>query len=184
MGTDLLSLRLKRYEQDPFNIDKYLISKFVAEQSTLSFQPGRFRTYINGPVDINKRINECLVCAWNCHITSSYHDIVQFMYENDSIQLLALCETYLGRDSLLSFYSFPGYCLESKNRSKMGRGGLAFLVRDSLQYKVRDDFEVWIEGEFESFSVEVRFEENNFLFCIIYRQPSAMFVVLYLVLMI
>ena len=55
----------------------------------------------------------------------------------------------------------------------MGRGGLAFLVRDSLQYKVRDDLEVWLEGEFESFSVEV--EKKNFLFCIIYRPRSAMF---------
>ena len=57
----------------------------------------------------------------------------------------------------------------------MGGGGLAYLVRDSLQYKVRDDLEVWIEGEFESFSVEVEFEEKNYLFCIIYRPPSTVF---------
>ena len=63
MGTDLLSLWLKRYEQDPFDIDKYLLSKLVAEQSTL----------------------------------------------------------------------FSARILIIKNRSKMGRGGLAFQVRDSLQ---------------------------------------------------
>ena len=81
----------------------------------------------------------------------------------------------MGWDSLLSFYSFPGYCSESKNRSRIGRGDLALLVRDSLQYKVRDDLEFWLEGEFENFSIEVGFEEKNFLFCIIYRPPTAMF---------
>ena len=73
----------------------------------------------------------------------------------------------MDKDSLLSFYSFPRCCLESKNCSQMGRGSLAFLVRNSLQYKVHDDLEVWLGGELESFCVEIRFEEKNFLFCII-----------------
>ena len=66
----------------------------------------------------------------------------------------------------------------------MGKGGLAFLVGGSLQHKVRGDFDIWLEGTFESFSVEVRFEENNFYFVVFIDHQVLCLIVLKLVLMI
>ncbi|XP_065584469.1 uncharacterized protein LOC136043481, partial [Artemia franciscana] len=38
-----------------------------------------------------------------------------------------------------------GYTLISKNRSLMGRGGLAFIIKDDIKFKVREDLSLWIE---------------------------------------
>jgi hypothetical protein len=78
---------------------------------------------------IKKEMNSLCVAQWNCHITSAFEEIVQFLSNIDSvIDIFGICESFLSMNGLLSSYSFPGYQLISKSRQSMGRGGLAFLV--------------------------------------------------------
>ncbi|XP_065573606.1 molybdenum cofactor sulfurase-like isoform X4 [Artemia franciscana] len=55
--------------------------------------------------------------------------------------------TYEEVEKLLKLLNctFKGYTLISKNRSLMGRGGLAFIIKDDIKFKVREDLSLWIE---------------------------------------
>ena len=66
------------------------------------------------------------VCCWNCHVTSSYDGFVDFLARCPDIQIMALCETFLNVNTMLSSYNFPGYKLIVRCRTGLSRGGVAF----------------------------------------------------------
>ena len=124
---------------------------------------------------IKKELYSLCVAQWNCHITSAFEEIVQFLSNIDSvIDVLGICESFLSLYSLLSSYAFPGYQLISKSRHSMGRGGLAFLVREGLNFEEREDLYLWNEGKIEIFSIEIEINNGKKLIvCLVYRPPGA-----------
>ena len=55
----------------------------------------------------------------------------------------------------------------------MQRGGLAALIRSDVDYEVRHDFSLWLEGKLEILSIEIRSSwSEKLLFGIIYKVPS------------
>ncbi|XP_065573607.1 molybdenum cofactor sulfurase 2-like isoform X5 [Artemia franciscana] len=84
--------------------------------------------------------------------------------------------TYEEVEKLLKLLNctFKGYTLISKNRSLMGRGGLAFIIKDDIKFKVREDLSLWIEGKIETFAIEIVTSNNNpLLISSVYRPPGA-----------
>ena len=114
------------------------------------------------------------LCAWNCHLTTCYEDVLQFLsYSQGKVSFIGICESFLSQEHSVSLYSFPDYNLEIKNRTSLYRGGIACLISKSLTYHVRNDIDVWIEGKFESFSLELDMGSSKFLISVVYKPPSA-----------
>lgn len=136
-----------------------------------SLRPLQESSYIV-PSNILQQDSLCL-CSWNCHLTTGYLDVLQFIEDStQNIDLIAICETFISSDQSLSSFVFPGYSLEVKNRKSLNRGGLGFLVKMNLNYSIRDDLIVWIEGKIESFCVELEIEKKKIIICLVYKPPS------------
>ena len=98
-------------------------------------------------------------------IISRFHDIKINMH------CIMLCETFL-TDNNYVFYTIPGYKLVCRNRQTGSRGGVAMYIRDDLNYIIRDDISVNIDGKFESIFVEAHSKTVNCIFGEIYRVPN------------
>ena len=88
--------------------------------------------------------------------------------------VIALTETWL-QDSNCDLYSVNGYNIECKNRvDKMG-GGVALLIKSEVNYVVRKDYSVFVDG-FESLFIEIpkSLTSNNraVVIGVIYRPPG------------
>jgi hypothetical protein len=81
---------------------------------------------------------------------------------------IMLCETFL-IDNNYVFDAIPGYKLTYRNRQTGSRGGVAMYIRDDLNYIIRDDISVNIDGKFESIFVEAHSKTVNCIFGEIYR---------------
>jgi len=46
----------------------------------------------------------------------------------------------------------------------MQRGGIAFIWKDRLRYRERDDLTCWIEGKIETVAIKVQLENKTFCF--------------------
>ena len=56
----------------------------------------------------------------------------------------------------------------------MGRGGLAFIIKDDVKFKVREDLSLWIEGKIETFAIErVTSNDDPLLISSVSRPPGA-----------
>ena len=82
-----------------------------------------------------------------------------------------LCITFL-TDNNYVFYTIPGYELVCRNRQTGSRGGVAMYIRDDLNYIIRDDISVNIDGKFESIFIEAHSKTVNCIFGEIYRVPN------------
>ena len=88
-----------------------------------------------------------------------------------NMHCIMLCETFL-TDNNYVFYTIPGYKLVCRNRQTGSRGGVAIYIRDDLNYIIRDDISVNIDGKFESIFVEAHSKTVNCIFDEIYRVPN------------
>jgi len=87
------------------------------------------------------------------------------------IDFVLLCETFL-TDNISQQFNIPGYNLVCKNRHTK-RGGVALYVNNKLNYKICDDLEAFVPGEFESLFIEVHDVANkNVIVGEIYRVPN------------
>ena len=85
---------------------------------------------------------------------------------------IGICEILLSQEHSVSLYSFPDYNLEINNRTSLYRGGIACSISKSLTYQVRNDIDVWIEGKYESFSLDLDMGSSKFLISVVYKPPS------------
>ena len=77
---------------------------------------------------------------WNCHLTTSHEDLVDIINKLDSeVQVIRICESYISEQCPASQFNLPGYTLTSKSWSVMEKGGLAFIIKDDVKFKVRED---------------------------------------------
>ena len=169
--------RLSQLESCPFDIDSYLLSDLANEESTVSYRPLQFSKYCDSSylgIMQNAGFN---ACSWNCHLTSSYDEIFDFLLKCRNLHVMALCETFLSKDSPLSSFDFPGYQLTTRSRASMNRGGLGLIVSDSLKWKPREDLDVWREGKVETLSIEIeigmRLGVRKIILSVVYKPPSA-----------
>jgi len=80
---------------------------------------------------------------------------------DSEVQVIGICESFISEQCPASLFNFPGYTLISKNRSAKGRGGLAFIIKDDVKFKVREDLSLWIEGKIETFAIETMTSNND-----------------------
>ena len=86
--------------------------------------------------------------------------------------LILLCETYL-RDAIEKFVNIPGYRLICKNRKNSKNGGVGILVKDNINYKIREDLSEFYETEFETCFVEITHTKGkNLVIGSLYRVPG------------
>lgn len=165
---------LRFLESNPFRVGDVLYDDLLPESINADFSPQRDSCYvdvISSGLEVNAR-SFCL-CHWNCHVTSTYYEILQLIDNvNSKFDVIGLCETFLTSEHVLSLYNFPGYRLIVRNRERMGRGGLAFLVKDHFVAKIREDLSVWIEGKVESLTLELEVGGKNILITEVYKPPS------------
>ena len=87
---------------------------------------------------------------------------------------VGLCETFLSDENLNAVnFCVPGYKVEYKGHSFMQKGGPATLTRNDINYEVRHDFSLWLEGKLDTLFIEIRSSwSEKLLFGIIYKVPS------------
>ncbi len=85
---------------------------------------------------------------------------------------ILLCETFLTNESS-DLFNIPGFPLFYKCQQGEQRGRVAIYAKDSLKYKLRDDFSLFYEGQFESFFLEVMCGKTSTMVGEIYRIPNA-----------
>ena len=69
------------------------------------------------------------------------------------IDYILLCETFVNDDNA-HLFKLPNYNFIYKNRKIKAKGGVAIYIRDNIQYNLREDLSIFIEGEFESIFIE------------------------------
>ncbi len=76
------------------------------------------------------------------------------------VHFILLCETFL-TDANAGMYDISGYSFVCHNRKSLTRGGVAIYILNELNYKVRNDLCLNVEGEFESIAVEVESKRHD-----------------------
>ena len=83
-----------------------------------------------------------------------------------------ICEIFL-HDNNHDLLKIPGYNSGHKSRKQIRRGGVAIYINEAIQYKLRDDLAIFVEGEFESIFIETTNTVNNTVVGEIYRVPNS-----------
>ena len=166
----LLSLRriLDDLMSRPFLLEQVLSAQIATDiepcMNQLKFKQLRNSAYVQCS-QLNPAEADLLsLCAWNCHLATSYEDVLQFLSDSQGkVSFISICESFLSQEHSVSLYSFQDYNLEIKNRTSLYRRGIACLISKSLTHHVRNDIDVWIEGKFESFSLDLDMGSSKFL---------------------
>ena len=87
------------------------------------------------------------------------------------IDYILLCETFVNDDNA-HLFKLPNYNLIYKNRKIKSKGGVAIYIRDNIQYNLREDLSIFIEGEFESIFIESINNGQTSIVGEIYRIPN------------
>ena len=61
------------------------------------------------------------------------------------IDYILLCETFVNDDNA-NLFQLPNYNFIYKNRKIKAKGGVAIYIRDNIQYNLREDLSIFIEG--------------------------------------
>ena len=69
------------------------------------------------------------------------------------IDYILLCETFLN-DNNAYLYKLPNYNMIYKNKKAKSKSDVAIYVREDIQYNIRDDLGIFVEGEFESIFIQ------------------------------
>ena len=83
-----------------------------------------------------------------------------------------MCETLL-HDINKNLFSLPDYNFIYRNPKNKSRGGVAINIRKNIEYKLLEDLDIFIEGEFESRFVETVTNNNNTVIGEIYRVTNS-----------
>ena len=70
------------------------------------------------------------------------------------IDYILLCETCVVNDDNVHLFKLLNYNIICKNRKIKAKGGVAIYIRDNIQYNLREDLSIFIEGGFESIFIE------------------------------
>ena len=89
---------------------------------------------------------------------------------NIVFDFILLCETWL-RNFNKTKYALQNYAIETKCRETYSRGGVAIYIKKPIQYSVREDLSVFVEGEFESLFIEI--PSKHLIIGEIYRVPKS-----------
>ena len=156
--------RLLRLENNCFSLDDILSSDVGSRSGFSDKQPARLSKYVVvDDVGAPDMLSGFQILHWNCHLTTSHEDVVDIINNLDSeVQMIGTCESFISEQCPASLFNFSGYTIISKNRSAMRRGGLAFIIKDDVKFKVREDLSLRIESEIETFAIE--FAIIHFLF--------------------
>jgi len=162
-----------------FGTFEQVLSAQIATDIELCMNQVRFKQLRNSVyvqcLQLNPaKANSLSLCAWNYHLTTCYEDVLQFLSDSQGkVSFIGICESFLSQEHSVSLYSFPDYNLGVKNRTSLYKGGIACLISKSLTYQVRNCIVVWIEGKFESFSLDLDMGSSKFLVSVLYKPPSA-----------
>ena len=85
--------------------------------------------------------------------------------------IIAVTETWLKPDQLGPHINLFHYTFLSNPRSKYRGGGIAFYIRDDIEYTYRIDLDIMNEKIFESIFVDIKFQDKVITFGNIYRSP-------------
>ena len=96
-------------------------------------------------------------------------DEIRFLLNNTNLDILCISEAWLDNTITDAQVKVDGYAIERNDRNRHG-GGVAMYIRDTLDYKLRDDLDsdtecLWIDLKISS--------EMNMLLCCLYRPPSS-----------
>ena len=70
------------------------------------------------------------------------------------IDYILLCETFVVNDDNVHHFKLLNYNFICKNRTIKAKCGVAIYIRDNIQYNLREDLSIFIEGGFESIFIE------------------------------
>ena len=86
--------------------------------------------------------------------------------------IIAVTETWLKPDQLGPHTNLSSYTFLSNPRSKYSGGGVAFYIRDEIEYTHRIDLNIINEKIFESIFVDIKFQDKVITCRNIYHSPS------------
>ena len=84
------------------------------------------------------------------------------------LKFILLCETYKN-DNIANLLRLPNYYFVFKNRKIKSKGGVSMYIRDNIQFNLREDLSIFIEGEFEYIFVESIINCHTTIVGVIYR---------------
>ena len=109
----------------------------------------------------------------NCQsLETAYDEISKVVCRINQIYVLALTETFLTESIDKKMLDITGFSLEVLNREKARNGGLAYYGRQGLDYSLKPDFNVRVEGIFESFCLKFKLYHQEILMVLVYHSPS------------
>ena len=119
---------------------------------------------------------QCKMLHLNIQGLSSKFDQLQTLLSELSdahveIDYILLCETFVNDDNA-HLFKLPNYNFIYKNRKIKSKGGVAIYIRDNIQYNLREDLSIFIEGEFESIFIESINNGQTSIVGEIYRIPN------------
>ena len=176
MNKNYSSSRLELLQSKPFRIENLLSVPIASDLTGHVFGPLRQSKYLySAASDFDIRSMSGLkVAQWNCHVSSNHHDVNNFLeIFKGNIDILGICESFFTQENFLSSHFFPGYQIVGKSRTVMRGGGLAFLVKNGINFTVLNDFCYWNEGKLEILSIEAQIDKRKILISSVYRPPSA-----------
>ena len=93
---------------------------------------------------------------------------------NTKVRIISLTETWANDNAINhnSLFQLEGYILVHQIRKNRQGGGSVIFIRDSLLYKLHNDFSINCE-DIESLSIEIlNSQTRNIIFNVIYRPPN------------
>ena len=119
---------------------------------------------------------QCKVLHLNIQGLSSKFDQLQTLLSELSdahveIDYILLCETFVN-DNNAHLFKLPNYNFICINRKIKAKGGVAIYIRDNIQYNLREDLSIFIEGEFEYIFIESITNGQTSIVGEIYRIPN------------
>jgi len=87
------------------------------------------------------------------------------------IDYILSSETFVNDDNA-HLFKLPNYNFIYKNRKIKSKGGVAIFIRDNIQYNLREDLSIFIEGELESIFIESINNGQTSVVGEIYRIPN------------
>jgi hypothetical protein len=120
--------------------------------------------------------NRLSVMHLNIHSLPAKHQQLEILLTrldqlNIHMDIIMLCETFL-HDNITKLYQISGYKLICRNREMNRRGGVAMYLKDNIKYKLRNDLEIHIDGEFECLFIEAQLNNKQVIVGEVYRVPN------------
>ena len=149
--------RLEQFEKNPLCLDSLInttLGEDDKEQSELLVDIISCR-YVS---ECSKKVNKSDLRAGhlNCQsLQTAYDEISEVVSRNNQFDVLALTKTFLTESMDKKMLDITGFSLEVLNCEKLRKGGLAYYVRQGLDYSLIPDFNIRVEGIFESFCLKV-----------------------------